>query len=322
MSTMIPRFLLSRLSPGGPRGRLSILIYHRVLPKPDPLRPDDPDAAAFRWQMQLVSRFFQPLPLDDAVRRLREGCLPARAICVTFDDGYADNAEVAFPILQELRIPATFFIATGFLGGGRMFNDSVIETVRRLPNGKHNMAALGLGQHELTDDQSRIAAYSAIIRQVKYLPQHERDEYVQRMTQRLDAPLPDNLMMRHEQVRALHQAGMGIGGHTVSHPILSRLNDSAAVKEIRQGREELEYLIDAPVRLFAYPNGRPGKDYQAKHVAMIRDADFVAAVSTAVGTANRTSDVFQLPRFTPWDRSRMRFLARLVKNIGKVHERV
>ena len=101
------RTALAMFSPAGRRAKLSTLIYHRVLPEPDPLRTGDPDAATFRWQMGLLARHFNVLPLPEAARRLQDGTLPARAACVTFDDGYADNFTIALPILREAGIPAT-----------------------------------------------------------------------------------------------------------------------------------------------------------------------------------------------------------------------
>ena len=317
MSDTIIKGLLASLAPGGQRGRLSILIYHRVLRTMDTLLPDVPDAATFRWQLRLLARWFHPLSLDEAIQRLYQGTLPARAVCVTFDDGYADNLEVALPILQAEGVPATFFIATAFLDGGRMFNDTVIETVRRLPTGTHDLSAFGLGHRMLHDESSRIAAYSAILSHVKYASQPEREALTQRLSERLHTPLPDDLMLRHEQVGLLRQAGMGIGAHTASHPILARLTDHDAAAEIQQGRHELESLLGEPVTLFAYPNGKPGRDYGAQHVAMVRHAGFKAAVSTAWGGATRTCDPFQLPRFTPWDRTSVGFVARLAHNMRR-----
>lgn len=309
------RPLFSLLSPGGPRGRLSILIFHRLLPAPDPLLPGEVDAETFRWQLQLLKKLFTPLPLSEAVRRRREGRLPPRALCITFDDGYADNATVALPLLREAGVPATFFVATDYLDGGMMFNDRIIETVRRLPSGRHDFEALSLGQYSLNGPESRVAAYGSMLRKAKYLPQEERDQVSLRLAEMLDEPLPSDLMMRREQVRELRQGGMDIGGHTASHPILTRIDDGQALDEMRRGRETLEDILGEPVTLFAYPNGRPVQDYEARHVAMAREAGFEAAVSTSWGVSTAKTDAYQLPRFTPWDRSPLRFTARMARNM-------
>jgi len=107
---------------------------------------------------------------------------------------------------------------------------------------------------------------------------------------------------------------MEIGGHTVTHPILSRVSLGEAEREIAEGKEALESVIGAPVKLFAYPNGRPTEDFGPEHVALARKLGFEAAVTTSWGAARSTSDTFQLPRFTPWDRHPLKFHARLLLN--------
>ena len=121
-------------------------------------------------------------------------------------------------------------------------------------------------------------------------------------------------MMRSEQVLELHRAGMEIGAHTVNHPILNALPDPQAREEIATGRAELEALIGAPVRTLAYPNGGPDRDYGQRHATMALEMGFDAAVTTAVGVSRAGDDVFQLPRFTPWDEQVPRWLMRLVAN--------
>lgn len=309
------RALMSLLSPGGSSPRLSILIYHRVLPQPDPLFPEEVDSDTFDRQMGWLAACFRMMPLIDAVRGLRQGKLPPRAACITFDDGYADNAQVALPILQKHGIPATFFVATGFLDGGRMWNDTVIELVRRAPGQALDLSGMGLGRFEIGTLPQRRQAIFSLLGALKYLPLESRQSQVEEMRALVPVDLPGDLMMSTEQVRMLHGAGMEIGGHTVSHPILARLDPAAARAEIANGKEALEGIIRAPLQLFAYPNGKPGQDYLSDHVGMVRDLGFEAAVSTAWGAAPRGADLYQLPRFTPWDRGRVRFMLRMAQNM-------
>jgi len=102
-------------------GRLSILIYHRMLAAPDPILHDEIDADTFKQHATLLRSEFNALPLGEACTRLAHGSLPARAACITFDDGYADNEQIALPILKRLGLPATFFVSTGFSNDGIMF---------------------------------------------------------------------------------------------------------------------------------------------------------------------------------------------------------
>jgi len=298
----------------GDRSRLSILIYHRVLASSDALNDWDPTAAEFETQIRALCRFFTPLPLGEAVERLRKGTLPAHAACVSFDDGYRDNVDVALPILRRHGVPATFFIATGYLNGGRMWNDTVIESIRRCEAADLDLTSLGLGPFPLSTTELRRKAIGKILTALKHLPGGEREAKVAGIETVAGRTLPGDLMMRDQDVRALRAAGMEIGAHTATHPILTRLAPADARREIGQSRERLTAILGEPVSLFAYPNGKPGQDYAAEHVRMVRDAGFSAAVSTAWGVASTDSDLFQLPRFTPWDRRPAKFALRLLLN--------
>ena len=113
----------------------------------------------------------------------------------------------------------------------------------------------------------------------------------------------------------MRHAGMQIGAHTRSHPILARLDDGQARVEIKGSKDFLENLLGERVGLFAYPNGRQTEDYSDDTVNLVRELGFDAAVSTNWGAARSATDLFQIPRFTPWDQSRIRFGARLLRNL-------
>ena len=313
------RYVLSRLAPSGGLAKLSIVLFHRVLAKPDPLFPGDPDAKRFDEICGWLAAWYHVLPLDDAVDRLARGALPARALAITFDDGYADNHDLAVPILRKHGLCATFFIATGFLDGGRMWNDTAVEAVRQCGQASLDLGDLGLAgvsQLDLSSITARRQSLDRVLNATKYLPSDERLAIVDRIAARAGAQLPTDLMMRAEQVRAMADAGMQIGAHTVSHPILARLTDADARREITQSKIDLEALLGRRVTLFAYPNGKPGRDYLPRDAALARDLGFSAAVSTAYGAARQSDDrLFELPRFTPWDKARWAFAARLARNL-------
>lgn len=317
----LSRVLANVFSPGGTRGVLSILIFHRVLQRQDPLFPDEVDAARFDQLLNWVGTCFSVVPLDHAVEGLKVGRLPPRALSITFDDGYADNYTVALPILQKHGMSATFFIASDFLDGGRMWNDTVIESVRGSPSDELDLRVVGLGQYRIGSVEERRSAIDRILPQIKYLALSSRAETVSALANICGAQLSNDLMMTSVQLRALRAAGMVVGGHTRRHPILARLDDSAAFDEIVGGKADLESILGERLSLFAYPNGKPGKDYLARHVDMVRRAGYCCAVTTSSGVSRCGADVFQLPRFTPWDRTPLRFNLRLIDNMrsaGKV----
>jgi len=311
------RVPLSIMSPAGQRGRLSILIFHRVLAQADPLDPDSPSALEFAQRMKWVRNWFNVLPLRDAVGRLFDGSLPDRALAITFDDGYADNEAVAAPILRDLGLSATFFVSTRFLRGECMWNDQIFEALRATPQDQIDLTDLDLGVHSLSTLALRRSAIETILGQIKRLEPARRraatDEIV-RISRVHDIP---RMMMSPDQVRSLAKLGMDVGAHTVTHPILASLTANEAHTEIEQGKRELEDILARPVNLFAYPNGIPDLDYAAEHARMARDCGFEAAVSTAWGAASIRSDRYQLPRFTPWDRTRLRYGVRLLANLRR-----
>jgi peptidoglycan/xylan/chitin deacetylase (PgdA/CDA1 family) len=279
---------------------------------PDAILHEETDAGTFEMHMALLAAEFNVLPLGEAAARLAGGRLPARAASITFDDGYADNEQIALPILKRLGLPATFFVSSGFSGGGAMFNDVVIETVRHAPAGAHDLSELGLGSHRFDDSASRRAAIDALIGQIKYRAPAERAALAAQLPSALRSTMPKNLMMTPAQIRRLHDEGMEIGAHTVNHPILASIGEDQARAEILGSKRQLEEITGAPVTVFAYPNGRPGRDYRAEHVRLVQEAGFRAAVSTLGGVAHSGSDLFQLPRYGLWDRSAVRLGVRML----------
>lgn len=289
---------------------LSILIYRRVVASPDPLFPETVDARRFAQHLRLLARWFRVLPLAQAARRLQERSLPSRAACITFDGGYAEHAGVALPLLQRAGLPATFFVATGFLDGGYSWSDAIIELVRNAPGTRLNLSRGGFGSYDIGCLQRRRAVIDMLLAALGSLAPLERLERVRLMARRTSAT-----RLSSDQLIALHRAGMDIGAHTVNQAPLASLSNFDARAEIGDGRSRLEALIQAPVRLFAYPSGKPGRDFEKRHGNMLRSAGFDAAVTTAPGAARPGTDPYELPRFTPWDKSSSGFLLRLGSNL-------
>lgn len=295
------------------RRSLAVVNYHRVLAHPDPLLESEPDLADFRWQMALLADCFNVMPLYDALRALDAGCLPPRTVCITFDDGYRSVHDLALPILREFKLPATVFVTSGYVGddAGNMWNDRIIHAVQTLPAGTLDLSDLGLECYSLASMAARRQAAARLTEAGKYMPPQAREALVQRLDQ-ISGLKNDALMLTPAMLVALDNNGVEIGAHTVSHPILTSLDDDSARYEITAGKTQLENLIGKPVRLFAYPNGKVGKDFDARHVDMVRQAGFSAAFTTAVGAITGDQDRFQLPRSRPWDRIPFRFGLRLL----------
>jgi peptidoglycan/xylan/chitin deacetylase (PgdA/CDA1 family) len=304
--------LLARGASG--RGRsasLVVLIFHRVPATADPMLPFELPADEFARRLDLLQSVFRVLPLRDAVSALARGTLPDRAACITFDDGYANNLEVAAPLLSARGLPATVFVAPGFLNGGWMFNDRIIEALRVAPR-DFDLAELGLGRHRLDTPGDRTRVAGELVLALKHLPPSDRMERAAELVRRAGGDAPASPMMTDAQVAALPAHGIEVGAHTVNHPILTSIDADEARREIVESRARLEAITGAPVTSFAYPNGLPHRDYARAHAGMVRDAGFSLALSTSWGAATRASDPLQLPRIAPWDASARRYAGRII----------
>jgi peptidoglycan/xylan/chitin deacetylase (PgdA/CDA1 family) len=167
--------------------------------------------------------------------------------------------------------------------------------------------------HRLPNAAARRRLIDDLLEGLKYREPDERLHLAERIAELAGAVLPRGLMLSTGQLMAMHRAGVEIGAHTVDHPILASVDPGTAREQIRASRHLIERRIGAPVRAFAYPNGRPGRDYSSEHVAMVREAGFDFALSTAWGAATMSSDSYQIPRVAPWDAAPLGFGLRLVR---------
>lgn len=295
MSAKLQRRLLRLVAPGGRHGRLMILTYHRVLEHPDPLLPSEPDAGRFASQMEVLAMNCSVLPLPEAARRLREGTLPPAAVCITFDDGYRNNLDIATPVLQRYGLPATVFVMQNAIEAGIMWNDLVIEAVRRAPD-TVDLSAVGLGSVGLPPAAERAPFVLKVLEAYKYQSMQERWHQVHDLYRQVTDDPPPRLMLNESELRSLASAGIDVGGHTVNHPILAKLPEDQARREIADGAAWLARTLGRPPVSFAYPNGRPGRDFDATHMRIAREVGLELAVSTEWRCATRGADPFALPR--------------------------
>lgn len=309
--------LVRSASPGCWRERrLVVLTYHRVLSQPDVMRPGEMHAAIFSRHADVLAQHFNVLPLARALELASTDNLPRLAVSLTFDDGYADNLTVAAPVLRAHGLPATVFVATDFTDGQIMWHDAVLEALRTTQVPVLDLRERNLGVFDVSEPARRLRAARTIIERWKYLPFAERADAVRALVDHSESALPHDLMLTSTQLRALVDSGLDVGAHTCRHPILASLPDYDARVEIVGSKRILEERIGRPVHYFAYPNGRPRKDYTAVHVQMVKDAGFDAALSTALGAFGTNDDRFQIPRMGPWSESPVRFAARLLCTYG------
>ncbi|MGX5172715.1 polysaccharide deacetylase family protein [Aliikangiella sp. IMCC44653] len=246
-----------------------VLTYHRI-GRPSSNYPFDHGLYSatpeeFRQQMSYLSKRYTPLNMAQMADYI-EGKLklPKKPVLVTFDDGFDDNYRLAFPILKELSIPATFFVTTDFI-------DST-ETLwyERLAYFFHKLAHPLVEIHELSlsltlkGQRARYKAYLKTVEQLKQVKNELRlkilsdlfERYGDPYLQASEAEADLSRSMSWEQLKEMVAAGMDIGGHSISHPVLSMLEEKEIENEIVGCKRLIESRLDYQVDSIAYPVGQ------------------------------------------------------------------
>jgi peptidoglycan/xylan/chitin deacetylase (PgdA/CDA1 family) len=274
--------------------------------------------AHFAQHLGVLRQERHPLALIDFVNRFRAGTLPADAVAVTFDDGYADNLIVAKPLLVEARIPATVFLATGYLqqagefwwdeltrlillaSGPCRFSLKMADEERKFeiepfdPSDGRNRAWRAWLDAPRTGRQ---VAYIVIWKYLRTASGEERRSVMDRLRQLFVPPMPQRAELRRpmtpEEVRALVEDDLiSIEPHTVTHPPLTEVDPSSVRREIFASRSECELLTGRKVHAFAYPFG----SFDSEIRSTVAAADFICACSTRHAPITAKTDLFALPR--------------------------
>ena len=281
----------------------AILLYHRVASE-----PVDPfglcvSPGHFAEHLAMLAAEHEPVSLAELVARIRRGEATRREVAVTFDDGYRDNLDVAVPLLERHGIPATFFIATAELGGARGFWWDALDRAL-LPAG------------EAPQPAARRALHAAHERLVVMPPAARQAALGAIGADRADRAAQTALVMTREQVRSLAaRPGMTIGAHSVSHSMLTRMDDRARRAEIRDSRSDLEQLTAAPVNAFAYPYG----DFDEATIAAVRDEGIDHACTCVPQRVARGQDLLCLPRLEASDCDGETFARALAWSLPRRH---
>lgn len=298
--------------PGGKGGRLTVLVYHRILPDVDDMHRDYTSLECFRWQMQLLAQHFNVLPLSVALQKLEDGSLPEKSVSVTFDDGYKDVLQHAMPVMCEHKISSTIFVATCGLTGNVLWNDKIIEAIWHSKKHQIDLAELGLGHFNIEGADNKYACATQIKDKCKYLEYGEREAAVERIIEMCDSEQIESDMLTEDDLKTLKSQGVEFGAHTVTHPILTKIDELRAVAEITDSKKQLESVLESEISFFAYPNGCWGKDIGEEHLKMVESAGYKNAFTMDEGLVTRSSNPFLLPRYLPWEKSPLRFMIRLL----------
>jgi peptidoglycan/xylan/chitin deacetylase (PgdA/CDA1 family) len=298
-ASSLHRWLHSRFR----RDELTILMYHGVtrnqLPVSDACFIDE---TAFRQQMKYLRQHFSVVPLSRAIDLLTRGAVDRPTVVLTFDDGYQNNFDVAFPVLKEFAVPATIFLTTGFVDSSNSL--WFCHVIRALTSTQKQSIRWKDMELDLSDPRRRSVASNRLQAAIKEYPPAEVLSQVMRLSDELeiDPLLPFGSdspfrILNVESIREMIQSGLvEFGAHTKTHAILSLLSPEEQQREIWSSVEAVKCLTGEPCRLFAYPNGRP-QDYDTKTIDLLRESGVSAAVCTSSGPNHSRTSLMELKRY-------------------------
>ena len=273
------------------RDRLTVLAYHRIIDHTTPRFASfagnvSASPAEFADQMHWVSENFSVVALTDVVAAIAGAPLPDRPLLITFDDGYRDNLDNALPVLRRLGLPGLMFVATTHIRTEEPFWwDRVAAAFVESGPGEADLPILGPA-HWAGDGAQTIAA--RWIAAAKLLSDDEMRAAVDALATVLGSSgqSASGTVLGWDGVRALAAHGVAIGGHTRTHPILTRVPAARARDEIAGSKDDVEQELGAPALGFAYPNGRPG-DLDDAVVSAVGRAGYRAAFTLSPGPLRR-----------------------------------
>ena len=286
---------------------IAILRYHSVQYDPERYANSIGSGiihsfSAFRDQMELLARRFNPVTIDDALDFLcGKKQLPQRSVAVTLDDGYADNFEIAAPVMDHFGIRASFYVTVNAIEAEeppwfcrmrhafattqkKTWTDSADHCVRRLLDAAERKAAFLAASSRC----ARLAGQA----QEKTLETIELELEVERLSQK-DCP-----MLTWDQIRRLHRGGHLVGSHTLTHPNLAHLSGEDLHKELAESKSKLEAQLSASAMHFSYPSPILEPHYTGQTVNGTRQAGYRTAVTCTPGPVHAGHDPLSLRRIS------------------------
>ena len=287
-----------------------ILMYHRVVSKNEAKKGVQAgmyvDPETFELHIRFLRKYFRIAPISEMF--INSGSSfdnsNKKSVCfLTFDDGWLDFYEYAYPILKKLEIPATVFLPTNFIGTERWFwTDRLAHLLIKKRNTNNSITRKQASDNNLVDKLESLRGHfefqlEEAISMLKEYRVNEIEEILSDLAVRwyLDSTIAGRAFLTWEEVSEMARSGLiSYGSHTASHQILTTLTDEEIQNELMISKEKLiaEKVVDPSFIPFCYPNG----NYNEKIAKMVKKAGYSLAVTTNNGWNYQPFDPFTLRR--------------------------
>lgn len=283
-----------------PSGR--ILYFHRVNNDGDPFFPAI-STSLFEQQMKFLAGHYKVVSLPGMLGHLASDSTET-AVAITFDDGYQDNFDCAFPILRRMGIPATVFLTTGSMDSREpLWFERLALAFKSTPLEFADLEMEIPRRVRLRTPAERLASFGEVFAVLRAMPNAEGRRHYAEILAQLAGTRPEERhgkMLTWDQVRTMARHGIDFGGHTVTHPFLSQMSREDAAWEVSECKRRIEQELQAPARFFAYPSGRE-EDFGRWNTDTVRAAGYDAALTTIWGMNYGSTDRMELRRGGPWE---------------------
>ena len=229
------------------KSQVAILMGHRVSPRSDNWSSSSISPETFEKQIRYFVHNYNVISLEKLVEYIKQvKTLPPKSVVITFDDGYKDNYQYAYPILRKYNLPATIFTA-GLIGTGEMFWWDKVKYIFYYTNIKQ-LDLEGFGNYSIQAEPDKKQASSSIIEKMKLISEKEKKTLIEKLIVRCKVNIPADIgkkmILSWDEIKEMNRNGIFFGPHSVNHPILTKIPLDEAKQEIVYARKVIEEKLD------------------------------------------------------------------------------
>ena len=287
------------------KNKAFVLMYHRVLPGDFESQVSVQSGMfvserSFNHQIDFLKKNFNIVPLAELTDRKASGKDLKNLCSITFDDGWLDNYQYAFPILKKFNVPATIFLTTGFVGTCNWFwPDEIYFYLKKIHKAGLRSLSLPKVVLDLLNEASFFSCscisetIEIIIEKVKHFLKADRNEFISSLKGQFAEKKKERLIMNWEEVREMYDSKLvSFASHTVTHALLDQLTVEQVRVEICDSINQIRDELGDVEQVFAYPNGNLNSDV----IRVLQDEGVTVAVTTRRGYVDHNTNLMEIPR--------------------------